>query len=69
MKIKGGLKMAQQIKKKIFSPDIQKAINSWKATCETLCDHQLLKDIKEGLEDIKTGKVSRVWDDIKRCSK
>ncbi len=61
--------MDQQIKKKFLSPDVQKAISSWKATCETLYDHQLLKDIKEGLEDIKTGKVSCVRNDIKICSK
>ena len=58
-------KMHQRAKRKARSSKIQKAVNSWKATCETLSDPQLLKDIKEGLEDIKAGRVSRVRDDIK----
>ncbi len=37
-----------------------KIIDSWKATAETLSDHKLLKDIKEGLKDIKAGRISRV---------
>ena len=43
-----------------------KIIDSWKATAETLSDHQLLKDIKEGLKDIKAGKISRVRNKVKR---
>jgi len=57
--------MHQRVKGKIRSSKIKKAVNSWKATCETLSDPQLLKDIKEGLEDIKAGRVSRVRDKLK----
>ncbi|MFH1563723.1 MAG: hypothetical protein ABIF11_09980, partial [Nitrospirota bacterium] len=60
--------MAVQVKKKFISTNIQRAISSWKATCETLSDSQLLKEIKEGLEDIKAGRVNCVRDDIKKCS-
>ena len=42
-----------------------KNIDSWKATAETLSDHQLLKDIKEGLKDIKAGKISKVRNKVK----
>jgi len=59
------VKMHQRVKRKARSSKIQKAINSRKATSETLSDPQLLKDIREGLEDIKAGRVSRVRDDIK----
>jgi len=42
-----------------------KNIDSWKATAETLSDYQLLKDIKEGLKDIKAGKISKVRNKVK----
>lgn len=42
-----------------------KIIDSWKATAETLSDNKLLKDIKEGLKDIKAGKISRVRNKVK----
>ena len=42
-----------------------KIIDSWKATAETLSDHKLLKDIKEGLKDIKAGRIRRVRNKVK----
>jgi len=42
-----------------------KIIDSWKATAETLSDHKLLKDIKEGLKDIKAGRIRRVRKNIR----
>lgn len=61
--------MSVAIKRKTTFPKIKKSINSWRATCETLSDPQLLKDIKEGLEDIKADRISKVRDDIKKCLK
>ena len=42
-----------------------KIIDSWKDTAETLSDHNLLKDIKEGLKDIKAGRISKVPNKVK----
>lgn len=58
--------MGQALKKRIVLSNVQESIDSWKATCETLSDPELLKDIKEGLEDIKVDRISRVRDDLKR---
>ena len=48
-----------------FKKEKLKIIDSWKATAETLSDHKLLKDIKEGLKDIKAGRISRVRNKVK----
>ncbi len=56
-------------KEKILSFKTQGAIESWMTTCETLSDPELLKDIKEGLEDLKAGRISQVRDDLKKCLK
>jgi len=42
-----------------------KIIDSWKATAETLSDHKLLKDIKEGLKDMKAGRIRKVRNKVK----
>ena len=48
-----------------FKKEKLKIIDSWKDTAETLSDHKLLKDIKEGLKDIKAGRISRVRNKVK----
>lgn len=38
----------------LISPD---ELASWEATIEVMADHELMGDIKKGLEDIKAGRV------------
>ena len=44
---------------------LKDSINSWKSTAETLSEPNLLRELKEGLENLRAGRVSRVRDNVK----
>ena len=54
-----------EYKMKKLPRKLKDSIDSWKATAETLSDPKLLKEIKQGLEDLRVGRVSRVRDKVK----
>lgn len=44
--------------------EMKEELNSWKLTALTLADKKLMKEIKRGIQEIKSGRWTKVRDDL-----
>ncbi len=46
--------------------ELKEELNSWRLTALTLADKKLVKEIKQGIREIKSGRWTKVRDDLSR---
>jgi len=46
--------------------ELKEKLNSWRLTALTLADKKLVKEIKQGIREIKSGRWTKVRDDLSR---